>query len=345
MSPPRLWARCIRGLEQVVATEISTRLNGRVAELGHRDVLFECDEPTRAVHLRSADDVYLLAATISGVGRTKAGLSQLGSRISDQLDATLKLRPFAELRSRRLPISVTASFLGRRNFTRFDIEDAVGAVLSRMIGAPYHSRRSGRPPLSSAEWRIHLAGGRGLLGLRIAPRPLHRRGYKTWTVPGTTHPPLAAAMVMLATPPPGSVVWDPACGAGTIPIEAAALDVGLRAFGSDSNPAAVRAATDNALAGGFPATFLSADLAQIPVRRGVVGCLVSNLPWGRQATWERPAGPDAFLSEFGRVVSTGGSAVVLTEELIHPRNGWDQIGAIPISLMGSHPMISMLRRV
>lgn len=43
-------------------------------------------------------------------------------------------------------MDVAASFLGKRNDNRYDIEDAVGTEVARAAGLPYHSRRGGARP-------------------------------------------------------------------------------------------------------------------------------------------------------------------------------------------------------
>ncbi|QYC43870.1 Ribosomal RNA large subunit methyltransferase K/L [Nonomuraea coxensis DSM 45129] len=88
---------------------------------------------------------------------------------------------------------------------------------------PYHSRRGGaRPPGGATAWRVTIEDERAVIAVRPAPRPLHRRAYKTASVRGTLHPPPAAAMGELAglagagTAAAGvGTVLDPCCGAGT----------------------------------------------------------------------------------------------------------------------------------
>ncbi|MEU7746705.1 RNA methyltransferase [Nonomuraea sp. NPDC049158] len=144
-------------------------------------------------------------------------------------------------------VEVSASFVGRRNYSRFDIEDAVGAELARPLGLPYHSRRDGRvPPEGSTAWRVTVEDGQAVIALRVPARPLHRRPYKTESVPGTLHPPVAAAMAVLARLDRAGTVLDPCCGAGTTLIEARALAPHARLLGFDHDPRAVHVAAANA---------------------------------------------------------------------------------------------------
>jgi putative N6-adenine-specific DNA methylase len=52
---------------------------------------------------------------------------------------------------------------------------------------------------------------------------LHKRGYRPETVTAPLRETLAAAMVKLARPREGVLLWDPFCGSGTIAIEAALM--------------------------------------------------------------------------------------------------------------------------
>ena len=52
---------------------------------------------------------------------------------------------------------------------------------------------------------------------------LHKRGYRPQNAPAPLRETLAAAMVKMARPREDVLFWDPFCGSGTIPIEAAML--------------------------------------------------------------------------------------------------------------------------
>ncbi|MFF4772943.1 hypothetical protein ACFY05_08820 [Microtetraspora fusca] len=255
---PTLVARCVHGLEPTLAAEILQLGAGVITYLGHREIHFRTRRPrTRAVALRTPDDVFLLAARCADIGVAKQGVSTL-ARLADLAD----LDSLARGRRRQggpgtiTGIEVSASFLGRRNFNRYDVEDAVGRALARRLGVGYHSRRTGTaPPAGYAGWRVTLDGAHATLMLRIADRPLHRRDYRRRTVPGSLHPPLAAAMVRMADIRPGHTVVDPCCGAGTLLIEAAAQQPQARLYGFDLEVTALRASHDNAtlLPVAFPA--------------------------------------------------------------------------------------------
>ncbi|WP_223125261.1 methyltransferase domain-containing protein [Streptomyces sp. TRM68367] len=339
-----LVARCLRGLEHLVAAEILESGLGAVTAIHHREVRFHASSPT-APWPRTADDTFLLTAERPDIGPAKRDLRLL-AELADLIDADQLLAYCRELtvpdarellvpdsrdltrpgrqdpgasdrrdptapdcrapqapdrrdpatldrrdppasdrrdlttsdrRARTTPdhttgIDVSASFLGRRSFTRYDAEDAVGQALALRLGVAYHPRRTGAAaPPGSLGWRLTLDGTRATLMLRIADRPLHRRAYKHRTIPGTLHPPLAAAMATLAGIRPGDVVLDPCCGAGTLLIEAALAHPGARYHGFDLSSEAITAARANA------ADALS-DVRSVPPNAAHAPSGVRNLP-------------------------------------------------------------------
>ncbi|WBB58057.1 methyltransferase domain-containing protein [Streptomyces sp. WMMC500] len=314
-------ARCARGLEPQLAAEILRNELGSITATGHRSVHFRARRPydTGVTELRTADDVFLPAARGRDVGTTKAGLPELG-RLAGRCDPARLLRHrnalVPHLTGTPPGVEVSASFLGRRSFTRYDAEDAVGRALAARLDVPYHARRTGgAPPPDYAPWRLTLDGTEATLMLRITPRPLHRRPYKQSTVPGSLHPPLAAAMAGLAAIGPGHTVLDPCCGAGTLLIEAAlAHPEAARYQGYDIDPAALDAARANSATAALDRIRIHrADAGRLPLPDASVDRIVCNPPWGTQVhpRARLAAAPSAWWRELRRLLTPTGSAVLL----------------------------------
>jgi len=368
-----LFARCLRGLEWVVAAELRGRLGAEVVATGHREVHFRLPgTPTAALGLRTADDVFLHVGSVSGLDHTRASLERLGDAASglDVRGTAERVRamrgsagsPTGEVTaSAGSPtgevtagtgsptLEVTASFLGRRNYNRYDIEDAVGRPIARRLGAAYLSRRAGSVE-AALSWRVHLAGDRALIGLRLAARPLHRRAYKELSRVGTLHPPLAAALALVTGLRPGQLLLDPFCGAGTMPIEAAALQPALAGVGTDISEPAVRAARGNARAARARLRLLVADAGALPLAGRVVDRVASNPPWQRQVAVEGTAARDERRAwrELARVAAPGARMVVLVddagthERLVHDAGLVARVLG-QVSLSGRHPSIVLVQ--
>ncbi len=299
-----------------MAAEILRLGLGTITRLGHREVHFRACRPegeSKAVGLRTADDVFLLAAQCEDTGTAKGSAAAL-ARLADLADLGLltRLRREHGGPGTVTGVEVSASFLGRRNFNRYDVEDAVGHTLARRLGVGYHSRRAGTaPPPAHSGWRVTLDGVRATLMLRIAGRPLHRRDYKRCTIPGTLHPPLAAAMAQMADIRPGHTVLDPCCGAGTLLIEAARQQPRARFCGFDLAAEALRAAETNAA--GLPVTVDRADAGRLPLPDHSVDRALCNPPWGGQVAAGGLLAVSSlpWWAELRRVLAPGAVAVVL----------------------------------
>ncbi|MGA5765810.1 methyltransferase domain-containing protein [Nonomuraea bangladeshensis] len=336
-------ARAVHGIEPLVATEIRRSGAGVVRELRHREVWFETPGTAGLPVLRTADDVLLAAAVVDGIGRDRSALRRL-ARAARELDPGPLPAPGPA------GVEVSASFVGRRNYTRYDVEDAVGAELARPARVPYHSRRDGaRPPGEATAWRVTIEGERALIAVRPARRPLHRRAYKTASVRGTLHPPLAAAMGQLADlaglSAGAGTVLDPCCGAGTTLIEARALAPGARFLGFDHAPDALAAARANAGGGGGAFIWARADGGRVPVRDGAADRVLVNPPWGRQVPplGLLAGGLGPLWREVRRVLADDGLAVALVHDDGPPR-GFAVERAVRVSLSGRHPLIAVLRK-
>jgi len=317
----RLFARTVHGLEHVAARELRER-GGTVLAVSPRQLVVHAplsllDRPPATV-----DDLFPLVLSIPDPGPTKADLAVLGRAVAtSRLTGTPQGDRF----------SVSASAAGRRTYNRYDIEDTVGAALAGRFGAAYVSRRDGRrPPPGTVEWRVTVTGDGVHIGLRGTRPPLHRRPWKVASVPGTLHPPVAAAMLRLAGVRPGDVVVDPCCGAGTLLAEAPT------AMLAGSDIAGVTAARTNAPA--IP--WFTADARHLPYPTGSIDHVVTNPPWDRQVAALGTF--TEFVAEWRRVLRPGGRLTYLGPW--PPPAGWQVRTRQPISLFGQHPTITVCTR-
>lgn len=238
-------------------------------------------------------------------------------------------------------LSVSASFVGRRTYNRFDIEDLVGAVPAERTGAVYHSRRAGTaPPPRRIDWRVVLDGERARVAARPFAVPLHRRDFRTHGVVGSLHPPVAAAMARLAHLKPGHRVLDPFCGAGTVVLEAHRIEPRARYLGMDRDPAAVAVARANAPAGGEAIVWRVGDARRVPSLDAPVDRIITNPPWGVRLglrslapaarQWGQVLRPDGFVVA---IVNPDHVAVLVEDP------GWRVVEVHDVSVAGQHPRI------
>ena len=203
------------------------------------------------------------------------------------------------------------------------------------------SRRSSRPPVGEESWRLVVDNGRGLLGLRLAAVPLHRRAYRSQPGPRALHPPLAAAAALLAALHPGQLLVDPCCGSATIPVEAKLLHGGQRVVAADVNVARLSVARANVSRASVAVPLVGLDAAHLPFPNGSTQRVVTNPPRSRQVSWSHgPTSHAPLWLAISDALGQDGRAAVVTD---HPQAHLDvakhaALSAVlfgPIGLSGS----------
>jgi tRNA (guanine6-N2)-methyltransferase len=329
-------ARSVHGLEWVCAWEIA---DGAAAansvRLTRRQVDFELGtSPSRLLGLRAADDVFVRLGTIDGIGRTKGDLAALG-----QAAAALGWRrTLACIRTvREIPehgsFDVVASIEGRRSYNRFAVERSIGLAVAPMLGATFVERSGDSRAAAGSDCtvRAFVRGDQVTMAVRLGRRPLHRRGYKVSTGPGTLHPPVAAALVAVGAPAAGTLA-DPFCGDGTIAIEAALARPQLRIMASDADPVRVHNASENAARAGVDIGARLADAGTIAGTGSDLNAIITNPPWSkavRPGGQLRASGQEFFEALAGALGRDGVLCCITDADLGVPalvaRHGW-QLG-------------------
>ena len=339
------WAIVTRGLEPIAQGEIHERVPDAEPTPSYRRVAFETRAaPEVLLSLRTVDDLFVDLGAWEGIGHTRAALTLMGARAAE-LDLRDPAAICGTVRELHTPptFSVTANFVGRRNYSTDEIKLAVATNIGAMHGWEYEARDAD----ADLNVRIFIEHETAFLGIRLGQTPLHERTYKVATIAGSLKPTVAAAMVRLGRLPPGAIVVDPLCGAGTIPIEAALA--GLRAAGGDQDISALEAARRNTAQAGVEVAFEEWDARELPLAAGSVDGIVCNLPWGRQVeiAEETVAFYQACLAEMKRVLRHEGRLVLLTShqsllQAAAERTGLEIETEIEISLSGQTPFISTL---
>jgi tRNA (guanine6-N2)-methyltransferase len=302
-------ARSVHGLEWVCAAEICSGAAVSGVRLSRRQVDFEIGTSASwLLGLRTADDVFVRLATMDGVGTAKGDLPALGKAAAEldwrrTLDCIAAVRELPEHGS----FDVVASIEGRRSYNRFAVERSIGLAVAPVLESTFVERDGGSPAGADSDCtvRVFVHGERVTVAVRLGRRPLHRRGYKVGTGPGTLHPPVAAALVALGGPAEGTLA-DPFCGDGTIAIEAALALPRLRIMASDVDPVRVHNAIQNAARAGVDIGVRLADAATIADSVSDVDAIITNPPWSqavRPGGQLRASGPeffDALGGAFGR---------------------------------------------
>ena len=344
--PIRYWAIVNRGLEQVAGDEIESSVpTATHMEVTYRRVAFATTiQPERLLVLRTVDDLFLHVANWDGAGRPRSVLALLQAR-ARELDLRDAAATCATIRELRTPpmFSVTANFVGRRNYSTEEIKLAVAAGVEEGHGWTYRADDSE----ADLNLRVFIEHDRAYAGVRLAAAPLHERPYKVATIAGSLKPTVAAAMIRLGGFAPGARLVDPLCGAGTIPIEAALM--GFDAMGGDLDAAALDAARRNRTAAQLNISLEAWDARSLELEAQSVDGVVCNLPWGRQVMVNDQIGRfyRETLAEMARILRPAGQMVLLTGLQPLLCSAADGAGLsveaeMEISVSGQTPVISVL---
>ncbi len=286
--------------------------------------------------LKTVDDVFLDVATWASVDRPRTTLDLI-----KQASASLELWTFLDVieQVRSLPamtvFSVTASFIGKRNYNSDEIKLAVAEGITESHGWDY------TPDVRESDLnvRLFIVHDTAYVGIRLGHNALHERAYKNAQRPGSLKPTVAAAMHQLADLQNGDVLLDPCCGAGTILVEA---PENIFVSGGDVDLSALNATQENVTHAGKNMTISQWDARTLPLKTNSVDKLVTNLPWGRQITVDDELADfyAAICTEIQRVLKPDGCAIILTSlpDLLHLPE-MREIDSLDISLFGQQPHI------
>ncbi len=229
-----------------------------------------------------------------------------------RIDWTQFLHPFTEI---EVQTSVDNSRVRFKDILKRKVEHSLKEAIKR----PFIPDRERRPELCQ---RVHarLSGDQLTLSIDAAGEMLHRRGWRASVGEAPLRENLAAAMITIAGWSGQEPLFDPFCGSGTVPIEAALIALRRSPFtrsdfscsewpllrsaswrlppppayplpvitGSDRDPKALAAAHDNSARAGVALRWVQSDVAEVELP-GPVGWIITNPPYGQRMGEEERA--------------------------------------------------------
>lgn len=199
------------GLEKLLLEELKelTNKQGEVLQRAVRlDHATEAD--IFAINYLSRLATHVLWILKEGTASDESGLYDL-TRTVDwhdhmKMDQTFAIYP-----------TISSPRFGHTGFAALKVKDAI---------ADHFRDRFGRRPDVDKEYpdipiNIHIYDDRATLSLNTSGDPLYHRGYKVGKGVATINEVLAYGMIRLSGWEPDQIFFDPMCGTGTLPIEAA----------------------------------------------------------------------------------------------------------------------------
>ena len=224
MAQPKTYdmlAKTFKGLEEVLAQEL-IELGANDVQLERRAVSFKGDKSLlyRAnLCLRTASRVLVV------IKKASLRLSPKGKSVKpeDALYEEVKAIDWSQYMTEDMTFAIDATVYSEtfRNsrFVTYRVKDAI---------ADWWTEKTGKRPnvrVTEPDLRInvHIANERVTVSLDSSGESLHKRGYRVANTEAPINEALAAGMLLLAGWRGQSDFYDPMCGSGTLPIEAALI--------------------------------------------------------------------------------------------------------------------------
>ncbi|MFP4329344.1 MAG: methyltransferase [Alkalispirochaetaceae bacterium] len=305
------------GLEDIVAAEAQERFAAagigvettlRPLDLpGHVELSVSGDPPQVEPLLRQLRGAYY-AVRLAGSAELAPGEEPLGPVLRKLRE--IELPELEEAGSFR----VRSRRVGEHSFSSPEVERESGTVLHQRFGTAVKLEEP------ECTVRVDVTGAVARIGVLATPEALSRRYPWVWRPRVTLRTTIAYGMLRLGAfdkLPSGGRLYDPFCGSGTIPIEAASLRDDLEILGSDYDEQSVEGARANAAACGLAdrvALFGANALERSKtVEPGSVSAIVTNPPFGVRMAKETNmrAFYHAFLREAATLLKPEGRLVIL----------------------------------
>lgn len=204
-------ATCLFGLERLVGEEIDElgyervdTIDGRVYFNGSADAVARCN-----INFRCAERLYIELASFNAVTFT-------------ELFDNVKRIPWEMIVGKDDAFPVKGHSIKSKLFSIPDcqsiIKKAVVNRLSEKYGVEWFEETG-----VTYQIEFFILNDKVSIMLDTSGTPLHKRGYRTQAGGAPMRETLAASLVKLSRPRENVRLWDPFCGSGTIPIEAALI--------------------------------------------------------------------------------------------------------------------------
>jgi putative N6-adenine-specific DNA methylase len=214
-----LVAKTFKGLEEVLAQEL-TALGANNVQIGRRAVSFTGD---KAMLYRANFCLRTALRVLVEIKSEKLKLKGERKKPEDLLYEIVKSVDWSKYMTVDNTFAVDATVYSdifrNSRFVTYRVKDAV---------ADYWQEKAGKRPNVNTEHpdlriNVHIANEQVTVSLDSSGESLHKRGYRVATTEAPLSEVLAAGMLLLAGWQGQSDFYDPMCGSGTLPVEAALI--------------------------------------------------------------------------------------------------------------------------
>lgn len=327
-----------KGLEKVAAQEIQDTLDQVVVEkIDTKRIIFHTESNfEKLTQLKTVDDIGFLVTEVEKFENTE----QLANLDFNKFRDLLK-----EFKKLNHAFSLTTSI------AKSDIDPkSLIQSLSEFISKKYNWTFS-EFDHTNFDIRVFIDQSHCEVSIRLTTQPLQNRLYKTLSKLGSLKPPIAAAMLQLATNnQTSSKIVDDFCGSGTVLCEAYLS--GHQIYGGDIDPNSVLTTQTNLKNLKFKLlnNIQSLDATKTNWPGNYFDAAISNLPWDKQIKIDSITYLYiGTLKEYSRILKPTGTLCLLVSkpELLikHTKSFFPNstIKEIKIGYLGQNPSIVVIK--
>ena len=318
------YVQTMPGVEEIAWLEIRDKLPGAkfsetvfAKEQNGLLIFSYAGDVTDLFQLRTVEDVFVLAASLKKVPRTRQVLPQLTEMVSQTAAFQQAIDVAVPVRKQpgRPSYRVISRLYGSHEIYRKEL----GAAVEKGMKNRYPRWRL-LPDHAMLEIWVNLLGSRLVCGIRLTDRTTRHRFNKPVKLKAALRPSVAAAMIHLTKPSDDDVFLDPMCGSGTLLMERRYAGAYAQMIAGDVLHDHVWATRQNveSLRKELPTAFstLHANATKLPLATGSITRAATNLPFGKQIGSPKAVKKlyPAFFKELERVLEENGRAVILSSE-------------------------------
>lgn len=190
--------------------------------------------------------------------------------------------------------------------------------------------------------------------VRLTPKPLSTRPWRTTSVPGAVNACIAASMVRMLEPTPDDAFLNLMCGSGTIAIERALAGPATRIVALDNDPDMTRIAEEHGGRAGVSerVQVVLGDATSSALAAESFDAIAAVLPYGFRigSHAENESGYALVLHEAARVARPGARFALLTQEVkliestLAEQGAWELRSSRRVWQGGHRPSLCVLAR-
>ncbi|MEM8637893.1 MAG: class I SAM-dependent RNA methyltransferase [Cyanobacteria bacterium P01_G01_bin.54] len=208
----RYFATVARGLESVAAAELTT-LGAQHVKPDFAGVHFVGDRPL----------LYRVNLCARTIFRVLVPIAEFRCRNPQELYRSIQNIDWRDYLSTEQTLAIDCTggnrHLNHSHFTALQVKNAIVDQQRQQTG----QRSNVDPQSPDLRLNLHIYQQRGTLSLDSSGRSLHRRGYRQAMGRAPLKETLAAALIQLTGWQGDVPFYDPLCGSGTLPLEAALI--------------------------------------------------------------------------------------------------------------------------